>query len=178
MKIDTSKLSGDWTIKQVGDDLHLKHAECDLIIYGANQDVNDWGWPGSTNFTYEGSSYSFDRRGIEDSFYMGGKHCKYKTLEEAAEAQVLRVIERKKAIKEEGGYVCIPDTTISITNKRKNELIAQLKNTGVCSVYPRGFGTGYTFTTRRQNRWDNPCSPKHCAFFGVTKLYYSTIDCD
>lgn len=182
--MDASKLGADWKVELIGNDLYLKHAECNLTIRDVDCQMNSnktngYGISGTTNFLYDGTEYTFDRLGIEQSFYFGGEWDSFKSLSEAAQAQVLRVLNRKKQLQEQGGLVTVPGTRIQITRSKQQELTKQLSSKGRISVYPSGFGTGYTFSKKRTSNWCKPASMELAIFFGsTTKLWMDTIDCD
>lgn len=138
---------------------------------------------GHTNFNFEEDEVgrrtwqTFDRRGVEDSFYhlplWDGDKTKY-NLNAIVKEQIRRVGEyfeyRKTAIPVPG----IPHT---ISPDRLAMFKARLKTHGQISFHPSGFGTGYIITTK-MNRGAKPAPKAMIEFFGVGELFISTIEMD
>jgi hypothetical protein len=132
---------------------------------------------GTTNFRKsDGAWLTFDRRGVEASFYHQPlwKGDKVKSLNAIVKEQIQRVAERLKYYET---ALEVPTIPFTISPSRKEDLIKQLRTRGSISFMPSGFGTGYTITTRwvRDSR---PANKKLEAFFGVGSLYVSTFDAD
>lgn len=170
-----------WVSELKGHDLHLKHAECELIARNyvkESQGKSEYGISGTTKFLYKGKEYTFDRRGIEDSFYLGDKYSTYKTLDEAMVGELERVRVRIKNLNDQGGLVPVPGTSIQITEKHKSELVERIKSTGSVAIHPSGFGQGYTFSKMLRSRYDQRATAEQCKFFGMSPLFVSQFDCD
>ncbi len=148
------------------------------VILNKTPHCDSFGQSGSTWFkSAEGDWYTFDRRGIEDSFTVGKYG--YASFEEAVEGQLVRVNEHLARVESEGGKVSIPGIGFFITQKRKTDLTAQLKAKGHISLHPAGMGTGYFLTTRKNgDPYCRPATSELKKFFDVKTLYVNTFDAD
>lgn len=180
--INTKDLSSDWKVSIDKRDkvLTLTHPECTLHVHlpPNHKSAKSYGYSGTTEYKYEGMTYTFDRTGVEPSFYFGTRYSsKDKRLSEVVQEQLDRVRAKIAAIKSSGGYVNVPGTGFQITQKRKEELCANLLSRGTIQLTPSGFGTGYTFTTKKY-RYFEPATAEQKKFFGVQTLYVEMMDCD
>jgi hypothetical protein len=141
-----------------------------------------FGDEGTTRYKLDGETYwsSFDRRGVESSFTVGGKYSPYKDFSEAIVGETKRVEERLARIKAAGGYVDVPGTGYRVTEARKAEMIAILNAGKPVSLTPSGFGRGFTFATKISRRAFNYeyASEAQRKFFGVKSLYYAETEHD
>ena len=134
---------------------------------------------GHTSFTKDGKEYTFDRRAVEDSFYISYERNDEIDLNKMVEKQIERVHESRERTKNEGGNVTVPGTSIEVTVKRKADLSAELKKRKSIQITPAGFGIGYSFTLKRQYRYSSPASLAQKKFFDVDgQLFVDTLDCD
>lgn len=137
---------------------------------------------GHTKFLTEKGWRTFDRTGVEDSFYhLPFEHEKGKKIDlNALVAEQLARIEKsrdyfKSAISVPG----LPNFTVA--PDRVAKLKADLKKFGVITFTPSGFGTGYSITkkpTRGLRYGESRAKPELEAFLGHSPLYVSTMDCD
>lgn len=133
---------------------------------------------GHTDFDTAQGRKTFDRRGIDDSFYVE----EGQTLEQVAET-MNEQLEKVKASRERiANSVPVPGLPGSfLVTPEKREEISKLLNAGKThSFTPGGMGTGYQlYTGRRQSHFDSVAPKQLREFFGVTKaLFYRMLDCD
>jgi hypothetical protein len=121
---------------------------------------------------------TFDRRGVEDSFYhlplYDGDKTRYnvnKILTEQLRRVASSLIHEALAFPVPG----IPGHTVS--SEQLEKLQARLKKHGQISFHPSGFGTGYIITTKYV-RGARTASVGTEKFFGVSPLFISTIEMD
>lgn len=161
-----------------------------VVNYDLKRKRNKWddSFSGSTFYIdAEGEKCSFDRTGVEDSFYVARRGCKktygYNTFEEVAAGELKRVQETLARIKAAGGFISVPDIGFRVTKASKDEKTAALKAGKSISFTPGGFGIGYTLFTngRLARRYGYGCHAASEAlknFFDVSELYYLENDCD
>ena len=136
------------------------------------------GGDGSTSFLVEGRGWlSFDRTGVESSFYW--KPWDYKgapkvNLSEVLTEQLVRIAGRRvyyvSAIK-------IPQIGHTVSPDSLPKLREQLKKNTHYSFMPSGFGTGYRVSTRRL-QFGKRASAELEKFMDVGPLYVETFDAD
>jgi hypothetical protein len=131
---------------------------------------------GHTTFTTSRGSFSFDRTGVEDSFYVYAKDT-VAAVDERVREQVARVVSSRERHERSE---TVPMVGHVVTPERKAEIAATLKAGKGYDFRPAGFGTGYHVSTSRR-----ACGPfvqkapaELARFFGVADLYYETMDCD
>ncbi len=133
---------------------------------------------GHTIYSYGGRKYTFDRRGIEDSFYhlpLWGGDESYDLNLIIAE-QLDRVTKSLKIIAKS---IDVPGVPFTTTPERLEHMKKQLKSGGQVSFTPQGFGTGYIISYGAKHHSDAKRAPKATEdFFGVSSLYISTFDAD
>lgn len=179
--IDTENLSKEWTVTNDGDAIVLKHNECTLYVHDFTKESPAYGYDGSTRFkNSEGHECSFDRIGVEASFSFGGTYGsnKDKPLSIIAEEQLKRVRDHLARIKEQGGFVDVPDTNGKrVTKAALEDYKKTLQGGEHVTLSPRGFGTAYIFHSRRL-RYGKPATAEQKKFFGVSQLFVETQDWD
>jgi hypothetical protein len=128
---------------------------------------------GHTRFQTAKGQMSFDRLGIEDSFYISADDSAA-DLNETIAAQLKRIeaSRARLAISEN-----IPVLGYSVTPERKAQVTAKLKAGKSETFYPSGMGTAHRIATRK-TRYANPLPTSVAEFFGVAKLYVETLDHD
>lgn len=170
----------EWSPKQKWPGVQFVGHDGKTTIKVIMHNVEDEYAPGTghTDFVTSRGSFSFDRHGVDDSFYVNAEDTPAKVFDELLN-QIRRVVEsRERHLTSETvpfvGYIVTPD--------RKVEIAATLRSGGVHSFTPSGFGTGYRFSTNRRKvgTWDVKTAPEAFGkFFGVlTPVYYVTLDCD
>lgn len=143
------------------------------------------GGVGTTEYWYEpagkpGFWASFDRRGVDNSFYWieQGKPDRCKTTAEMIEV-FKEQIERVKKMRDYATTaIQIPEIGFSVSPDGKVKHLAALQLYGYTQFTPSGFGTGYTISKRKQHSYSKPASQALIDFWGVGSLYISTMDCD
>jgi hypothetical protein len=138
---------------------------------------------GHTRFKANGEWYTFDRLGVEDSFYHLPmyKGQKVPSLNEIVAEQLARVENRiayhKTAVKVPG----LPGTW-TVAHDKVQELKDQLKANGHITFTPAGFGTGYCVTRRRPagplKYGRSRAKPELEEFLEFSPLYVENMDCD
>lgn len=129
---------------------------------------------GHTDFTTARGSFSYDRVGVDDSFYVDADDT-VADVDEKVRAQVAKVAEaRERHLTSES----VPFVGHVVTPERKAAIAATLRGGKVHSFRPSGFGTGYDVSVRPRSRHAKRAPDAMAAFFGVEQLYYDTTDCD
>jgi hypothetical protein len=134
------------------------------------------GGSGTTSFNTANGWRTFDRTGVEDSFY-------WKPLWEKDVRPEVKVMidEQMERIAKSRDFaktaVRIPQIGFTVSP----DLLARLKETfkrkGYHAFHPSGFGTGYTVSGKKL-RFSNRASKEMEDFFGVAPLYIETFDAD
>lgn len=128
------------------------------------------GISGTTNFKGpDGKWKTFDRRGIESSFY-GNVDNPNKDVKE----QLERIEERKKKLET---MIEIPGWAWKVTPKRLDEIKEKFSKGKSVTFLPRGMGIGYTVSPKRMNQFSTPVPREMSNFFGMP-LYQESIDYD
>lgn len=114
--------------------------------------------------------FGFDRRGVEDSFYLKNSNDFQSEMKEQLE-------KIEKAIARDATMIDVPGIPFRITPETlelNKKLLAQGR-----PVYfkPGGFGTGYTVTTT-PTRYSKPLPAEAAALFEVPRLFFETFDHD
>lgn len=147
-----------------------------LIDHGDKPDNSKFsvGADGHTTFQKPGSKgmSSFDRTGIEDSFYLDKK--------ESATEKVRGEIERiKSSVRVSKTMVDVPDTGYRVTPTRLEEMKSILRGKmGYVDLHPYGMGTGTRISARKLTPHDKPGSEKLAKALGQKRVYISTFEYD
>jgi hypothetical protein len=134
---------------------------------------------GHVTFSTSHGERTFDRRGVEDSFYVDNPGYKYSTSArdpiEETNKTIRDMIDRRipEARLRADNSERVPGLSFTVTPERRDSL----KKTGRLSLTPGGFGRGYTFTTKK-NSWAQPATEEQKKFFGVPALWVETTDHD
>lgn len=134
---------------------------------------------GHTDFTIEGGKRgTFDRLGVEDSFYWlvwGGE---FKDLNAI-------VVEQFKRIKKSRAFykkaIEVPTLPFKVAPSRVVELKRQLQKYGSVTFTPGGFGTGYVVSKNsvQEFKWGGKRADVELEeFLGHSPLYVSSFDSD
>jgi len=137
---------------------------------------------GTTNFVSDGKGFTFDRVGIDNSFYLGENEWD-KKFEEANEVLTGEIEKAEKAIIRKMDAVDVPGMPgINISLKQKEEAIERLKKGEVQTFTPSGMGVGYRIckykTKMYSGSWARKATKVMCSFFEVPSLWVETLDCD
>lgn len=114
--------------------------------------------------------FGFDRRGVEDSFYME----EGEDFAAVAEEQFARI---RKSISVETTLIAIPGIPFRVTPDRLTDHKQRLSSGGSTSFMPSGFGTGYRVSTKK-TRFSKTLPEETAALLGVANAYYETFDVD
>jgi len=131
---------------------------------------------GHTEFTTSKGSFSYDRHGVEDSFYVHAEDTAA-VVDATVRDQIAKVIAARDR---HLTSVTVPFVGHVITPERKAEIQAKLQSGGVHNFMPSGFGTGYRVSIKRASagRWGKAAPQAMADFFAVPALYYEEMDCD
>lgn len=132
---------------------------------------------GHVTFTSSKGVRTFDRHGVDDSFYIDNPRKNYRADDgsEAVNETIRDFIERKvpESRARIDGSTQVPGTSFLASEERKNEL----REKGHAMFHPAGFGTGYAFSTTRAP-YAQEASQAQKDYFGVSELWYTTFDAD
>jgi hypothetical protein len=117
---------------------------------------------------------SFDRRGVEDSFYLGDYGTPLAEFSKVFQEQLIRIEKSKETSKK---MLKIPGFGFSVHQDQLEELKKKLRSGGSHTFTPAGFGTGHIVSTRR-GRYGTKLPAETAKFFGVPELYDETFDHD
>ena len=131
-------------------------------------------WNGHVNYTHNGGHYSYDRRGVEDSFYNGNR------FDANPNDQITEQLARIEASRGRiDNSVEIPVLGRLISNERLAEVRKdfQSKKSEGFGSQPSGFGTAY-YITKNQTRWSKRADERLEKFFGYSPLYIQESEMD
>lgn len=135
------------------------------------------GGPGTCKFKIGDGWRTFDRCGVDDSFY-------WKPLFKGDEVNLEETFEELfKRIAKSREFsltaISVPEIGHSVSPERLTTLKAELNKNGFISFHPSGFGTGYNVTKKTTRRYGVKRATKALEdFFGVAPLFIETFDCD
>lgn len=137
------------------------------------------GGSGSTSFFVYGRGWlTFDRHGVEDSFYYLPlwKGDKRPPVSEMLSEQLTRIEERRKYYT---NAIIIPEIGHSVSPEGLAKMKEAFKKskTAYQSFYPSGFGTGYV-VSRKPGSFAKRAVKELEDFIGIAPLYVSTFDAD
>ena len=136
---------------------------------------------GHVSFKTEKGWFSFDRRGVEDSFYwkpLYDKDDRETDPNKIIVEQLARIAKRQEYY---SSAVSIPGIPFTVAPDGITALKQRLTKEGSVSFHPAGFGTGYVVTRRKPKmlKYGNKrAAPETEQFFGSSPLYVSTFDAD
>jgi hypothetical protein len=154
-----------------GEDFVMKSDDIELIFRS--------GGPGTCKFKVGDSWRTFDRIGVDDSFYW--KPWDYKgapkvDLKEVYSELFARITKSREFAK---SAIKVPEIGHSVSPERLVTMKAELNKKGFVSFYPSGFGTGYNVTKKSTRKYGVKRATKALEdFFGVTPLFVESFDCD
>lgn len=122
----------------------------------------------------DGGWRTFDRRGVEDSFYLGGWSDEPIDVSKTLKEQLERIEKAKETSKK---MVKIPGFGYSIHQDNLDAVKKKIQSGGSHTFTPAGFGTGHVLSTRR-SRWGKLMPAETAKFFGVPALYDEQFDHD
>jgi hypothetical protein len=128
----------------------------------------------STIYKAQGTSFSFDRLGVEDSFY-------FESLD-ALPKQFMEQLERVRAAQHrlaKSTKCNLGPVTLFMTQESIDKMLETLKAGKVHVYHPSGFGTGYQFSIRNiSNRYDRAKASKELELLVGHKVYVTAFDAD
>jgi hypothetical protein len=136
---------------------------------------------GHVEYKANGKWYTFDRRGVEDSFYFialwKGDTSGKKDLNVLVADQLKR-IEAKREY--HATAIPVPGLPFTVAPDGVEKLKKQLQTMRTIHFTPSGFGTGYAVSKLRSGyRYgEKRASPELEQFLGHAPLYITTMDCD
>lgn len=134
---------------------------------------------GHTTYKAGGKWWSKSRRGIDDSFYIGGHYGEEKDPAVVLQEQIAYCNESRERTAQ---LIAVPGlTSINISPERKVEHTKALKAGKSVRLTPAGFGTGYQLypaNARGLSRYARLAPPATVEFFGAGPLRFETLDCD
>jgi hypothetical protein len=135
------------------------------------------GGPGTCKFKIGDGWRTFDRRGVDDSFYWKPLYKGHEVnLEETFEELFKRIAKSREFSLT---AINVPEIGHSVSPERLTTLKGELNKKGSISFYPSGFGTGYNITKKTTRRFGVKRATKALEdFFGVAPLFIETFDCD
>jgi len=134
-------------------------------------------YSGHTNFASSKGWRSFDRLGVEDSFYSPYDAKALKDMPDPSQViaeQCDRVVKFNEV---DARRLDIPGIPYRITPESRVERTAQLKQGKSITFVPSGFGTGLRVSAKR-SRHSKPMSAETAQFFDCPALYVETFDHD
>lgn len=161
-----------------------------LVLKGDGIEIEIWFSGGRDSYslasghvTFETSAgrRTFDRYGVEDSFYidnpakMGGEGDVIQQANEAIRRFVEERVPEARAQLDRSERV--PGIPFEVTPERKAAVTEALRGSGRYKFMPSGFGTGYTLTTKA-TRYGAPAPRELEQFFGLAPLYVEKFDAD
>lgn len=129
---------------------------------------------GHTCFKTDKFWSTFDRLGVEDSFYLGGYGEPCSDVAKVIAAQIERVARHHETSKK---MVSIPGFGWKVHQDSLEDMKKKFKAGGSHRFTPSGFSTGHIVSARR-TRYSKPMKPETAQFFGVPALYVETFDHD
>jgi hypothetical protein len=129
----------------------------------------------TTNYKAHGRTFTFNRLGVEDSFY-------YETLAKLPEQfaeQVERAKERQ-AVLVKSQRVDLGPVALFMTDEAKQAMVDKLKRGETYCYFPSGFGTGYNFTIsfRRERFPENIKASYELERLVGQRVFVSSFDAD
>lgn len=128
-----------------------------------------------TRFRAKGGEYSFDRLGVEDSFYFED----WAKLPQQVSEQVARAKKRQEHLANTTAFNLGP-VTLMLTPEGLDNIVKTLQAGKTYTYHPSGFGTGYYFSTnaRIRNRFDRAQASKELVQKVGKAVYISSFDAD
>lgn len=138
---------------------------------------------GHVTFTSSQGVRTFDRRGVDDSFYIDNPRKNYRTDDgsEAVNETIRDFIERK--VPESRARIDGSETVPGLAGRLVTaDQKARLANEGQLQLVPAGFGTGYHLSTFKPSGVSamgaREASAEQKAFFNTQQLWITEFDCD
>jgi len=130
---------------------------------------------GSTNFKNNKGWFSFDRIGVESSFYVDSDSDGTVDLNKVIPEQIKRA---EDAIKETKSYVKVPTTGFTISPDSVKEMSNNLKAGKTERLTPSGFGIELELSSSPKSRYAKKGPTELAKFFGLSVIYVEEHDRD
>lgn len=129
----------------------------------------------TTVYKAHGTSFSFDRLGVEDSFYFESLDKLHKQFNQ----QIDRVREAQQRLAKSKRMNLGP-VTLFMTQESIDAMVAKLKKGETYCYFPSGFGTGYNFTIRfrKQRYQENIKASYELEQLVGQRVFISSFDAD
>ena len=174
-KMQTIATNLGGVLTEVRDELHLAIPEGEgmtiILRFFPNSDVPYC----TTNYKAKGKEFTFDRYGVDDSFYYEGLRALPKQIDEQRER--VKTSQARLALTESFN---MGPVRLMLSPDALKAIVDKLKSGKTHTYHPSGFGTGYYFSTnpKIRNRYDRAmASPELEKLVGKT-VYVSSYDAD
>jgi hypothetical protein len=156
-----------------------KDRDIAILVVPSSEDDTYFAATGHTYFTTPQGRFSFDARGVSDSFYIEPEDTHLAVEYELAK-QVEKVAEVRTRHATSVEVPGLPTGRWLVTPEQRAEISATLQGGGTHSFTPAGFGVGYQISAKRSrlNNWAQPGSAALAAFFSVPNIFVMSLDCD
>jgi len=129
----------------------------------------------TTNYKAKGKEFTFDRYGVDDSFYYEGLTKLPKQIDEQRER--VKAAQARLALTESFDMGPI---RLMLSPETLQAIVTKLKSGKTHTYHPSGFGTGYYFSTnpKIKNRWDTAKASSQLEKLVGARVYVSSYDAD
>ena len=165
-----------------GPSLTLRSSEEEIeFIFRFSEFENILSITGTTRFKSAGVWYSFDRIGVDSSFYLaedGDWEEPFEKVNEVLKKQFERIAQSRERLERSKP---VPGIGFMLTPERIEKISRTLKAGGTETLMPSGFGTGYQLIGKkvRAGQWGPQIASKALKdFFKVPVLYVQSFDAD
>jgi len=134
-------------------------------------------YSGHTNFKSSKGWRSFDRLGVEDSFYSPYEAKTLKDMTDPSQVIAEQCDRVVKFLEVDARRLDIPGIPYRVTPESRAEYTKQLKQGRSITFTPSGFGTGLRVSTKR-SRYSKPMPVETAQFFDCPALFVETFDHD
>jgi hypothetical protein len=121
----------------------------------------------------DGQWRTFDRRGVDDSFYLGAYGDN--DVNTVVQQQIERIANAKERLKQ---MLSIPGFGFSIHQDSYGPVKKKLQQGGTHTFTPSGFGIGHRISTNRRTSYSKPLPQETADFFDVKQLWDEQFDHD
>lgn len=174
-KLETIATKQGGTVTEIRDELHLAIPEGEgmtIILRffdSCNQPMC------TTNYKAKGKEFTFDRYGVDDSFYYEGLRALPKQIEEQRER--VKTSQARLALTESFD---MGPVRLMLSPEALQAIVDKLKSGKTHTYHPAGFGTGYYFSTnpKIKRRWDTAKASAALEKLVGARVYVSSYDAD
>jgi hypothetical protein len=129
---------------------------------------------GHVDFEVDGSWFTFDRRGISDSFYCQDEPGFFYTIDDIVTEQLNKI---QESIERRRRSVAVPSLPYTVTPELKSIVAEKLKAGQSYLFAPAGMGTAHQLSTQN-SPYSQLGSAELAEFFGVERIFITTQDWD